>query len=301
VPAFGKQIVFFPKTQYDTCIMQCLKNDTTMRYFLLVCLLIFTFSFADLTASFATCGDGAVSAVWAVPQGEGNTFLYYAQKNKSKWKVPVQLPVEPGFHITPAIAVDRHGTIWIVWIEQKGEENILRYAVVRQGKTETGRVLATKPNEEQSYAPVILIDQEDKVWIAWSGVQEGQLADIYVSSWQGTSWAEPVRINPPNKTPDITPLLGLRDGKQLWVSWLGINQDMYVRFTAELQNGKWQQVKETQSVEGLKDVISQKAHIETFPEQAGTWLTGALFGGLDCEIQSINERFASFHNTGDVL
>ena len=280
--------------------MQLLKTYTTMRLFL-VCFLFFTFFVADLTASLAACGDGTVSAVWVTPQGEGSTFLYYAQKEKSKWKAPVHLTLELGFYITPAIAVDRQGTIWIVWVEQKGEENILGYAIVRKDKTTTGRVLAPKTKEEHSYAPVILIDQQDKAWLAWSGVQEGQLADIYVTSWQGTSWGEPVVINQPNKTPDITPLLGLRDGKQLWVSWLGMSQeDIYVRFTAELQNNKWQQVKETQSVEELKDVIFQKAHIEPFPEQAGTWLTGALFGGLDCEIQSINERFASFHNTGDL-
>ncbi len=271
-----------------------------MRHLFLFCFLTFTFLFTGLTDSFAACGNSPVYAVWAAPQGEGKTLLYYAIKTKNKWTKPIQLSLEQGFHITPVIAVDSKGTVWIVWIEQKDDENVLSYAVIRQDKIETGRVLANT-KAEQSYAPVILIDQQDKPWLAWSGVQEGQLADIYVSSWQDKGWGQAVLVNQPNKTPDITPLLGLREGKQLWVSWFGINQQkIYVHFTAELHDGKWQTAKETRSVENLKAFISQRTHIEPFPEQAGTWLTGALFSGLDCEIQSINERFASFHNTGDI-
>ena len=260
-----------------------------------ICFILIFFC-ASLSASHADCGKGTMYAVWASPQAAETTVLRYAAKSKGKWAAPAQLALDQGFHVTPVIAADRKGAVWIAWTEAgEEEENILRYAVVRQGKTETGRV-RPKAKAEQSYAPTILIDQQDRPWLAWSGVEKGQLADIYVSSWQGTGWSSPVVVNQANSTPDITPLLGLRDGKQLWASWFGMSpQKIYVRFLAQLHDGKWQIDKETGSVEEVQAFIAKRTHLELFPEQAGTWLTGALFAGLDCEIQSISERFASFH------
>ena len=270
-----------------------------MRYSVFYFLLLFIFLCANLSASHADCGKGTMYAVWASPQTERVTVLQYAKKNNGKWAEPTQLSLEPGFHVTPVIAADRKGAVWIAWTEATEEENILRYAVVRQGKTETGRV-RPEAKVEQSYAPAILIDQQDRPWLAWSSMEKGELADIYVSNWQGKGWTGPVLVHQKNSTPDITPLLGLREGKQLWVSWFGMSpQEIYVRFRAQLHESRWQTDKETGSVEETKAFIDQRTHVEPFPAQAGTWLTGALFAGLDCEIQSINERFASFHNTGE--
>jgi hypothetical protein len=266
-----------------------------MRYFTCFILLII-FLCASLSASHAACGKGTIYAVWASPQAEGTTVLRYAAKSRDKWAEPAQLAVGQGFHVTPVIAADRKGAVWIAWTEAgEEEENILRYAVVRQGRMETGRV-RPEAKAEQSYAPAILIDQQDRPWLAWSGVEKGRLADIHVSSWQDKGWSSPVLVNQNNSTPDITPLLGLPEGKQLWASWFGMNkQEIYVRFRAELHDGKWRIDKETGSIEDTEAFLARRTHVEPFPEQAGTWLTGALFAGLDCEIQSVSERFASFH------
>jgi len=202
--------------------------------------------------------------------------------------------VAAGLHLTPVIAADRQGAVWIVWTERQAEENVLRYALLRGGKTETGRVIAAGSEKEQSYAPALVIDPQDMPWIAWSGVREGQLADVYVSRWLGSRWAAPVRAHEPNQTPDITPFLGLRGG-QLWLSWFGLSKDdVYVRFTAELHEGAWQTAPQTASAEASKEFIEQRTQIEPFPKQADGWLTGALFAGLTHEIQSVSERFASF-------
>ncbi len=267
-----------------------------MRHFVFFFLLPIIFLFTGLSASHADCGKSTMYAIWAFPQAAETTVLRYAAKSKGKWAEPVQLSVGQGFHVTPVIAADRKGAVWIAWTEAgEEEENILRYAVVRQGKTETGRV-RTDVKAEQSYAPTILIDQQDRPWLAWSGVEKGRLADIYVSSWQGHGWSSPAVVNQDNSTPDITPLLGLRAGKQLWASWFGMNeQEIYVRFLAQLHEGKWRIDKKTSSIEDTEAFLAQRTHLELFPEQTGTWLTGALFAGLDCEIQSVSERFASFH------
>ncbi|MGR0482835.1 MAG: hypothetical protein ACTFAL_15920 [Candidatus Electronema sp. V4] len=237
-----------------------------------------------------------VLAVWARPADSQTTTLHYAVKKDGAWQPSVQLAVAAGLHLTPVIAADRQGAVWIVWTERKAEESLLRYALLRGGKTETGRVIAAGPEKEQSYAPAIVIDPQDLPWIAWSGVQEGQLADVHVSHWLGSRWAEPVRANEPNETPDITPLLGLRGGSQLWLSWFGLSKDdeVYVRFTAELHDGAWQTAPQTAPAEASKAFIAQRTQIEPFPAQAEGWVTGALFAGLKHEIQSVSERFASF-------
>lgn len=261
---------------------------------------VFTFLAATLlqACSAAAAALPSAYAVWARPEpDQQRTSLHYAAKQGGKWDAPQELPAEPGRHFTPVIAADRKGAVWIVWIEQKADENILRYAVVRGGKTETGRVLRQKNGEkEQSYAPAIVIDPQDAPWIAWSGVTEGRMADIYTSSWLGGGWTEPLRAHEPNQTPDITPILGLRGGKDLWLSWFGISgeEDVYVRLTAELHEGGWQTLPQTAPTEAGRAFIARRTQIEPFPAQAEGWVTGALFAGLDQEIQSVSERFASF-------
>uniref|UniRef100_UPI0040560206 hypothetical protein n=1 Tax=Candidatus Electronema sp. TaxID=2698783 RepID=UPI0040560206 len=241
-------------------------------------------------------GEPPVLAVWARPADSQTTTLHYAAKQDGAWQPPTQLAVAAGLHLTPVIAADRQGAVWIIWTERKAEESLLRYALLRGGKTETGRVIAAGPEKERSYAPAIVIDPQDMPWIAWSKAADDQLADVYTSSWQDGGWTKPLRAHEPNETPDITPILGLRGGKDLWLSWFGISKDdeVYVRFTAELHEGAWRTAPQTAPAEAGKAFIAQRTQIEPFPAQAEGWVTGALFAGLKHEIQSVSEQFASF-------
>jgi len=84
------------------------------------------------------------------------------------------------------------------------------------------------------------------------------------------------------------------------VSWFGVSKgpELYVRHLAELRGGKWAAAGEPSPAEDAGAFIAQRSRVEPFPEQAGQWLTGAFFAGLDCEIQSVSEQFASFQQTG---
>lgn len=250
---------------------------------------------ANLSAVCAA-GEPPVYAVWARSADSQTATLHYAAKQGGSWQPPTQLAVAAGLHLTPVIAADRQGAVWIVWTERLAEESILRYALLRGGKTETGWVVADRPEKEQSYAPAIVIDPQDVPWIAWAAVRDGQLADVHVSRWTGGGWTAPLRAHEPNSTPDITPILGLRGGKDLWLSWFGISkqEDVYVRFTAELHEGAWRTLPQTAPAESSRIFIEQRTRLEPFPKQADGWLTGALFAGLKHEIQSVSGRFASF-------
>jgi hypothetical protein len=232
-------------------------------------------------------------AVWSQPVGKKITTIKYSGRYNGNWKEPTELEINSGLHVTPSIGLDKIGNIWIVWIEQTVEENILRYARIKNGNTETGRILSTR--NEQSYAPTLVIDSSGVPWIAWSGIV-GKLADIFISHWTGSSWTVPVMVNDKNDVPDITPIMGLLDNKNLWVSWFGFDESRrYVQFFATMDNNHWLVDKKTLPSIDVKDFVKQRIGVDVeLPKSAGTRLMGAIYISTGKEIQSISERFIIF-------
>lgn len=239
-----------------------------------------------------------VVAVWATPAENRTAILQYASMVNGQWTVPVSLSIQKGLHVTPAIAVDKKRVIWIIWIEQTVDENILRYAIVRPGKIEIGRV--GSPDGEESFAPTIIIDDNNVPWIAWSGVT-GKLADVYVSRWNGSAWEARRMVNEINDTPDITPILGIQGGKTLWLSWFGFSQThQFVRHRAQLIDGSWLVDKSTSPSKDVKQFIGRRINTDVlFPVQAENRLMGGIFVGSSHEIQSISDQFISFQTEGN--
>lgn len=237
-----------------------------------------------------------VYAVWSTPAEKRTATLWYAQRSEGTWKKPIRLDIKQGLHVTPVIAADTEGMIWILWIEQTADANLLKYARVRDGIIVTGRVHSDAG--EQSYAPAIVLDSHDHPWIAWSGLT-GQYADIFSSHWAENGWAKSIQVNLLNSTPDITPIMGIKNNV-IWVSWFGITEARrYVQFLAKWINGEWQVDKKTLPSIDIGNFIQQRMGTETqLPEQAGQRLMGAIFVNSGEEIQSISERFISFQPPG---
>ena len=258
-------------------------------FFLLVLIGIVTGP-ADLVFS---ANQMSVYAVWSQPVESRMTTIQYASMSDGSWTEPIELTINEGLHVTPVIGVDKKDIIWIIWIEQTADENILRFAVIRHGKIETGRV--GQAGNEQSYAPAIMIDNNETPWIAWSGVVN-KFADIYSSRWNGSGWEQPVMANAKNDSPDITPILGLQEKRIPWISWFGITEaHSYVQFLAKWNNGEWQVDKNTLPSVDIGNFIKQRMGTETqLPEQARQRLMGAIFVNSEKGIQSISERFISF-------
>ncbi len=238
------------------------------------------------------CSPSQEAAVWATPLSGGSTTIWYAEKNGTDWAAPSLLSLQKGLHVTPVIALDNNHVIWIVWVEQTKDENILRYAQINTGHAVTGRV--TTWESEQSYAPAIVIDAQGKPLIAWSAVVE-QYADIYWSSWNGSTWERPGQVNRKNESPDITPFMGLH-GDVPWVSWLGVTAGhRYVQFQAHLLHNRWDIDKSTLPSINIKKFISHRSSIDKqLPGQAAKRLMGAVFSRSGGEIQSLTERFVQF-------
>lgn len=264
-----------------------------MRYRFLFVFVFWVCLMTGFTATGILADQQRVYAVWAELGEERVATLHYASMTSDTWTKTKQLVMTQGLHVTPVIAVDKKQNIWIVWIEQTKDENILRYAIIRGGKTESGRVRSA--GNEQSYAPAIMIDNNDTPWIAWSGVV-GKFADIYASRWNGSNWEQPMIVNAKNDSPDITPILGLQDNEIPWVSWFGLTEaHRYVQLVAKWKKGEWHVDKKTLSSKNIGNFIQQRMGTEIqLPDQAKQRLMGAVFVDSGKEIQSISERFISF-------
>ena len=257
--------------------------------------LIFLLVFVAVSGTDEQClsASSRIFAVWSSPTNNKQTTLLYSWKENGHWRSPKELAVHQGLHVTPVIAVDKKNIIWIIWVEQTDQENILRYAQIDTGHVKTGRV--SNLVNEHSYAPAIVIDSHDVPLIAWSAVTD-KFADIYSSRWNGSGWNLPLMVNKKNNTPDITPILGLGEKKLPWVSWFGITEaHRYVQFVAKWKNGIWNVDKNTLPSINIKNFIKKRMRIEVqLPEQAGKRLMGAVFVDSGKEIQSISERFIAF-------
>jgi len=197
-------------------------------------------------------------------------------------------------HVTPVIAAGRDGTIWIVWIEQTANASMLRYARVNSGKIiETERIL--KGVGEQSYAPAIVLDTNDQPWIAWSGIDDG-FADVFSSRWANKTWSQAFLVNSPNKSPDITPIMG-RDNKTVWISWFGFDKTQrYVQFVAKWTGKSWSVDNKVLPSKNVKSFIKARIASEILlPQNAAQRMMGAVFWGPTSEIQSLTERFMMFN------
>lgn len=235
----------------------------------------------------------SVYAVWSTSAANQTADIWYARRSGENWNKPIRLEIEQGLHVTPVIAADPEGTIWFVWIEQTADASLLRFARVRNGKIiETGRVLAS--DQEQSYAPAIVLDSHDHPWIAWSGIV-GQYADIFSSRWTNNAWTSASQVNLPNKTPDITPIMG-RENKVVWVSWFGFDTThRYVQFVAKWSDIAWAIDKKVLPSKDVRSYIRARTATEIIlPQKAAQRMMGAVFSGSGNEIQSITERFTRF-------
>lgn len=235
----------------------------------------------------------SVYAVWSTAAANRTADIWYARRFGENWNEPTRLEIGKGLHVTPVIAADSEGTIWFVWIEQTADASLLRYARVRDGKIiETGRVLAG--DREQSYAPAIVLDTHDQPWIAWSGIVD-RFADIFASRWTNNAWTRAAQVNPPNRVPDITPIMGRKD-KTVWVSWFGFDTtDRYVQFLAKWADTTWSVDKKVLPSINIGSFIRDRTATEIIlPQQAAQRMMGAVFSGSRNEIQSVTERFRTF-------
>jgi hypothetical protein len=171
---------------------------------------------------------GVLYMVWRDGRN-GNADIYFAKSadgGKSFTK-NVRINDDRGvaYQGNPAIAVDRDGTLYVVWSDNRtgGEDDDIFFTMSRNkggSFTRNMKLNDDAPKGPQSH-PTIGIDGKGRVYVAWEDFRNGQ-PDIYFtrSLDGGKSFAANRRVNDdPGAAPQISPSIAFAGGDQVLIAW----------------------------------------------------------------------------------
>ncbi len=115
----------------------------------------------------------------------------------------------------PATAMDSAGDIWVVWDQTTEAGNTDIYiGKLTSGGSFFGQSAAVCSDHGLQSHPVIAVDSDDILYVAWQGHAVGSPWDIYVtSSADGTAWSDPVVVNfedPNNESNQTSPKIAIK-------------------------------------------------------------------------------------------
>ena len=170
----------------------------------------------------------SLQAVWAGKQANGGFDLFISHLADGAWSKADRIVSSPEDDITPAMAVDRAGHIWLVWIARdRSGRSVLHYQMLENNTPILSGTIDS--GFEYNYAPSLLIDRDDRAWAAWSSLDDED-EDIFASRFDGKTWSAPVRINTNDTAPDIKPILALDTEGAVLISWESLEANGYERF-----------------------------------------------------------------------
>jgi hypothetical protein len=186
-------------------------------------------------------GDGfcrtAPKADLAWPESDGNKAeIYYNAYRDGHWLGKMQITNNQYNNMHPKIVITADDTVFLVWTALNGMKNKLFYSMKTDGSWTYPKEIET--GLKSSIGPSIVLDPKGTPWIAWAGYN-GVADDIYVSFWNGTNWSKPQQVNPPDKVPDILPVISLSENKSLVVTWQGYDGERYQYYQSIRHNKAW--------------------------------------------------------------
>ncbi len=173
--------------------------------------------------------------IWAETDAVGST-LYISQYQDGIWGEKEAIVSNDDFNILPALGADSLGDYLAVWVVMQGAgKSLLEYSFKRQGSWSTPNVV--NHSFAENLAPVILFDTFNTPWIFWSANNGGN-DDIYMTSYSGGAWKQPIKVNGDNDVPDILPKAGLDESGDIVVSWEQLQPDMtYQEVSRKIADG----------------------------------------------------------------
>ncbi len=203
--------------------------------------------------------------VWSQFDGQ-NREIYYSWLTDSGWSDGLKLSDSSETNMMPCVCSGNDGLSWAVWTTDRGLESDLFYAYSNAGKWVEPIKIST--GLRNNVAPSMVLDQENRPWIAWSGSKaDGKGSDIFCSWWNGSAWEEPLRVNKPDATPDIMPLMGI-EGNVPWVCWFGFDGSRYRVYCSRWSSKGWSE--EIQSENGaLYDLLMKMGEQRMIPPLPG--------------------------------
>lgn len=170
-----------------------------------------------------------------------NTEILIDHWDGSNWSKIEKLTDNSANALSPAVALDNKNNPWVVWTGYDGISTSI-YCRHYDGRSwsETRQVDSVDIYWDSN--PAITFDKNNTPWVTWVG-SDGKDDDIYVSYWNGKSWAQPAMVNSDDFTPDVMPVIFTDENKNLIVVWCGFEVDRYKLFYSKRLNNKWTEEK----------------------------------------------------------
>lgn len=161
--------------------------------------------------------------IWAETDAVGSS-LYISRYQDGVWGEKEVIVSNANFNFLPALGADSLGNHLAVWVIIKSAgKSLLEYSFKRQGSWSAPKVV--NHSFAENLAPVILFDTFNAPWIFWSANNGGN-DDVYMTSYSGGVWKQPVKVNEDNDVPDILPKAWLDESGDIVVSWEQLQPDM---------------------------------------------------------------------------
>jgi hypothetical protein len=177
---------------------------------------------ASTNPALAVDNQGTLHLVWQEDTLEDTdvyyTDIYYASRNQDgTWSEPVNISKTHGDSYGASIAVDSQDDVHVVWYDDTpGKEDI--FYVTKPKGGEWSEPVNISNNPENSESPVLVVDSQDTVHLAWCDFSSGNWEILYASKPKGGSWSEPFDISR-NISNSGVPALAVDQADNLYLAW----------------------------------------------------------------------------------
>jgi hypothetical protein len=174
-------------------------------------------------------------AVWSDPSGDSRD-IFYAEIVDGRPQNVTRVTSGRADDLTPALAVDGSGRLWLAWVRQDERDSSLYYSTMADGRWSGPLPIPTGFTHNSGVS--LLIDGSDTPWAAWAGF-DGRDDDIFVSRHVSGTWSPPVRVGIDDLSPDLYPVLGLGADGLPWVTWQGYDGQAYSSYFSRWDGTSW--------------------------------------------------------------
>ncbi|MCK4545914.1 MAG: CehA/McbA family metallohydrolase [Candidatus Eisenbacteria sp.] len=114
----------------------------------------------------------------------------------SIWRSARQLVAERGSDLSPSLAADSEGRVWLVWQAYRGEGLEIHAKYWKHGVESETKVVSLG-TACSNYRPAITAGRDGSVWVIWDGWKDKNY-EIFASRYTDGSWSPPrnISINP---------------------------------------------------------------------------------------------------------
>ncbi|NIM90298.1 MAG: hypothetical protein GTO17_05040 [Candidatus Aminicenantes bacterium] len=153
---------------------------------------------------------------WATDQSR----IFLARLEENQIIQPRLISEEKGFNLAPDLSFDLQDSPWIVWINYQRAHYRIFVEEIFSRKTWIINPVNT------AYAPQIIADFNDRIWIFWSGRSLGE-DGIFCRVYDRQDWLPISQLNPGDEFPQTSPSVSLDQNGFIWLIWSGYDGQDY--------------------------------------------------------------------------